>query len=109
MAQKATANETTATTIGVNSPEHSWGVFCFNDLGDLFLNSDWGAFMYAWRSFGPGWFREFLSSLNADYMTQKLWMNVRAETGKKMPPHKEENVKALCALFIQHLKDHGKK
>lgn len=35
--------------------------------------TDWGNLSYAWRSFGNGDFREFLTELNTDYFGSKLY------------------------------------
>lgn len=93
-----------AQTIQIHSKDHSWGVFCFNEIGDLFLNSDWGAFMYGWRSFGAN-FREFLASTNADYIVGKFQINYREHSKKAIPPHTKTAITGLVELLIQHLKD----
>ena len=31
----------TAKTIQIDHPEASYGIFCFNTVGDLFITSDW--------------------------------------------------------------------
>lgn len=92
-----------AQTIQINSTNHSWGIFCFDELGNLFLNSDWGAFMYGWRSFGSN-FREFLASINPDYVVGKFEINYREHSRKAMPPHTKAAVTELVGLLIEHLK-----
>lgn len=93
-----------AHTIQINSKDHSWGIFCFDELGNLFLNSDWGAFMYSWRSFGSD-FREFLASTNPDYVVGKFAINFREHARKSMPPHTTSAVTGLVGLLIEHLKE----
>lgn len=100
-----TVTETAATTIGIDTKESSWGVFCFNPLGDLFLNSDWGSFVCSFRSFGPGEFRSFLASVNAEYLVTKFSSNYHNISGKKLSTSKESHLMVLTNTFINHLKD----
>jgi hypothetical protein len=95
--------QSNAETVYINHDEASYGIFCFNDKGDLFLNSDWGFFGYAWRAYGEN-FKEFLSSCNSDYIIGKFGINYCETSGKKIPPHKEKYVKVLIDQFINHLK-----
>jgi hypothetical protein len=96
-----------AETIHINHPEASYGIFCFNEQGDLFLNSDYGMYGYAWRSYGPEPFRDFLAGLNVDYLVNKLdhcYIN-GAGRGKGIPKFAKEKLIILCAEFIKVLKE----
>lgn len=97
-------NQQTAETIYISHPKASYGIFCFNSIGDLFVNSDWGFYGYAWRQYGPDEFKKFLSECNADYIVGKFSVNYREVSGKKMPPHRESNLKILVQEFINVLK-----
>jgi hypothetical protein len=95
-----------AETIYISHPEASYGVFCFNSQGDLFINSDWGFYGYAWRSYGKdNPFKKFLSQCNAEYIVGKFSINHREVSGKKMPPHREKNLTILVEAFISELKN----
>jgi hypothetical protein len=99
----------TAETVSINTPDTSWGIFCFNSIGDLFLNSDWGMFCYSWRSFGKD-FREFLAGLNADYVICKFSQNYdenmpnNKRLGSKINKRRKESVTKLIELFITELR-----
>jgi len=93
-----------AETIYINHPNASYGIFCFNTKGDLFVNSDYGSYSYAWRSFKND-FKEFLSNINSDYMIGKFEINLRAMTNKGIPKYWKENLKILCDSFIDFLKE----
>jgi len=67
-------NQQTAETIYISHPEASYGIFCFNSVGDLFLNSDWGFYGFAWRAYGND-FKEFLSGLEPEYTVNKFEIN----------------------------------
>ncbi len=95
--------KSTAETVYINHPDASYGIFCYNTVGDLFINSDWGMFGYAWRSFGDD-FKKFLAGTNSEYLVGKLSINYRDTTGKKLPQHKEEKLTTLVNVFIAHLK-----
>ncbi len=94
----------TAETIYISHPEASYGIFCFNDAGDLFLNSDWGMYGYAWRSYGLKSFKDFLAGANADYIVMKFGINYQELAGKKLPKHKSENLLVLVQAFIDQVK-----
>jgi len=89
-----------AESVYVNHETASYGIFCYNSVGDLFLNSDWGMFGYAWRAFGDD-FKDFLKKCNADYIIGKFELNYREVSGKKLPAHKKE---ALTILFNEFKK-----
>ena len=91
-----------AHTVCIRTKDHSYGIFCFNSKGDLFVNSDWGFYGYAWRAFGSD-FQSFLASTNAYYMVGKFEINYRETNNKKMPAHRRKNVERLCAAFIDYL------
>lgn len=96
-------NACTAETVYINHPEASYGTFCFNSIGDLFVNSDWGFYGYAWRSYGKS-FKEFLSACSAEYIVGKFAIEYRSVTGKKFPKHKEDMMLILVSAFVNHLK-----
>jgi len=103
MSTEIKVNAHTAETVYINHPEASYGIFCFNSIGDLFINSDWGFFGYAWRAYGSD-FKEFLSTCNADYIVGKFGINYRDTTGKAIPKTKEQKITILVTAFINHLK-----
>ncbi len=92
----------TAETVYISHPNASYGIFCYNSVGDLFLNSDYGMYGYAWRSFGDD-FKSFLAQINSDYLMGKLEMNYRSTTSKKIPKYSYDKVKILCEAFIEHM------
>jgi hypothetical protein len=97
-----------AETIYIKSPDTSFGVFCFNSYGDLFLNSDWGMFGYAWRHFGEN-FKEFLQQCNAEYIVGKFALNYNEDKSNNKRLDSKTNERRLKAitklvdLFIQEL------
>lgn len=93
-----------AQTWYISHPKYSYGIFCFNDSGDLFLNSDWGMYGFAWRSFGED-FKEFLSGTNAGYIVGKFDSNIRYIKSSGMPKHCVKPVTELVNAFIQALKE----
>lgn len=99
----ATIKEYSAHTMFIRHPEASFGIFCYNDEGDLFLNSDYGFYGYAWRSYGDN-FKEFLARTNADYIVGKFGINFRSDSGKKIPKFREEKLTILVAEFIKQVK-----
>lgn len=92
-----------AQTWYISHPKFSYGIFCLNDSGDLFLNSDWGMYGFAWRSYGDD-FKEFLAQTNADYIVGKFDTNMRYLHSKGMPKHCVKPVTELVNAFIQALK-----
>lgn len=93
-----------AETMYISHPEASYGIFCYNTKGDLFLNSDYGFYGYAWRHYGDEEFKKFLSQCNAEYIVSKFSINHRDVSGKKMPPFKEQKLTILVNTFIEELK-----
>lgn len=94
-----------AETVHINHPQASYGIFCFNEQGDLFVNSDYGFYGYAWRSYGDN-FRDFLAGTNADYMVGKFETNFIEVSGKRsLPGFRKEKLIILCAEFIKTLKE----
>jgi len=104
METEVRVNHATAETVYINHVTASWGTFCYNSIGDLFINSDWGFFGYSWRHYGPEEFKQFLSQTNPDYLVGKFGINYREVAGKKMKAHTETNLKILVRCFIDHLK-----
>lgn len=103
---ETTVRRHNAETIYISHPKASYGIFCFNEIGDLFLNSDWGAYCYAWRTYGADRpFKDFLAQCNAEYIVGKFGINFRNDAGRKMQPHETENVTILVEEFIKILKN----
>src|SRR6185312_1985554 len=92
-----------AETIRIDHPTSSYGIFCFNSDGDLFLNSDWGFYGYAWRSY-DGTFKEFLAQCNTQYIVGKFCITYIEVTGKKLNQTRKGNLEILVREFIEYLK-----
>lgn len=96
-----------AQTVYINHPTASFGTFCFNSKGDLFLNSDWGFHGYAWRAFGTD-FKGFLAGLNVDYLLDKFEYNINMSNRNKKPykfnSFQREALTDLCQSFIDYLR-----
>lgn len=95
-----------ATTVYINHPEASYAIFCFNEYGDLFMNSDWGFYGYAWRHYGDRTFKEFLQGLNSDYLVGKFAINFNQDRPSKqwLKGIQKENVTKLIELFLTEIK-----
>jgi hypothetical protein len=96
-----------AETVYVNHPESSYGIFCYNSKGDLFLNSDWGFFGYAWRHYGTPDFKTFLSGASPEYITGKFainWNQNNPSRANRFGGHREKHVLQLVTAFINSLK-----
>lgn len=100
---EVTIKKDSATTYYIRHPEASYGIFCFNDKGDLFLNSDWGMYGFAWRSYGDD-FKVFLSKTNPDYIYDKFESNCMYLFKKGLPKHTRKPVTKLLQAFIDKLK-----
>lgn len=94
----------TASTVRIDHPTASYAIFCFNEKGDLFVNSDWGFYGYAWRAFGDH-FENFLSGTNAEYVVGKFGTTYLEAAGKRLPKTREENLLILTREFISTLKN----
>jgi hypothetical protein len=97
-----------ATTVYINHPEASYGIFCYNSKGDLFLNSDWGFYGYSWRHFGDKTFAQFLANTNAEYLCGKFAINHNNQMPSSkywLKGNKEKNVTILLSEFINALKE----
>lgn len=95
-----------AETIRIDHPTSSYGIFCFNSLGDLFLNCDYGFYGYAWRAFGED-FRKFLAQTNADYIVNKFfinWNNEWPKGGKTAWRNRKPHLLNLVNSLIEELK-----
>ena len=104
-------NETTirtesATTVYIDHTEASYGIFCFNQTGDLFLNADWGFYGFSWRAY-QGDFKDFLKKCDADYITKKLGMNfnTNASRDNRFGGKREKNVRLLVEVFLTELRN----
>lgn len=98
------SNINPAETVYVETKEDSYGIFCFNDHGDLFLNSDWGMFGYAWRHYN-GTFKDFLKQCNAPYIASKFAINWNQCVSKAemFKGTREQHVTNLIKVFIEEL------
>lgn len=94
-----------AETLYVSHPESSYGIFCFNSSGDLFLNSDWGFYGFGWRSYGKN-FKEFIAGTNSDYIVGKFEINYYSTGGgrKKISATHLKHVKVLVDELIKYCK-----
>jgi hypothetical protein len=106
--EEVTIIESHAKVIYVRHPQYSYGIFCFNKDGDLFLNSDWGMYGFAWRSFGKD-FEEFLARVNSDYVYGKFETNHRYLNRKDLPKHTRKPVCALIDEFVKVMKSQVQK
>lgn len=86
-------------TIRIDHPQASYGIFSFNESGDLFLMSDWGNYCYSWRAFGED-FYEFLSTLQADYLLGKFETSHRQNYQKEIQPKTKVMVTFLIQAFL---------
>lgn len=93
-----------ATTVYISHPESSYGIFCLNASGDLFLNSDWGFYAYAWRYIGNCTFKEFIASTNKHYLSDKLEMNTN--NAKQRMKAARKHLENLCEELIKWAKTH---
>jgi hypothetical protein len=94
-----------AETVRIDHPESNYGIFCFNSVGDLFLNSDYGAYCYAWRHYGTDRpFKDFLKQCNSEYVFGKFQSNHYYLNKKKLPKHVEKHVCNLIDELIKALK-----
>ncbi len=60
-------------TYYLSSDKHgSWGKFIIDGSGYFSCVTDFGNYAFQWTAIGPGDFRSFLVSLNADYVMGKL-------------------------------------
>lgn len=93
-----------AKTLYIQSDKYSYGIFCWNKSGDLFVNSDYGMHGYAWRHFGDD-FEDFLRRTNAEYIVGKFEYNLRMTTKKGLNKFWKQNLEGLVGEFIQALKE----
>ena len=96
-----------ASTLYVSHPHASYGVFCFNSSGDLFLKSDWGTYGYAWRAYDDD-FVKFIAQTNSDYIVGKFSINYTELTTKKLPKFREEKIVLLREELIKYCKEISK-
>lgn len=90
----------------ISIPGQSWATFTINKKGDLFINSDWGYFCYAWRAFGDD-FKRFSIGTSADYLFGCLERNMIQFYGlkQKMRPRQKEAIAELFKQLQNELKD----
>lgn len=93
----------TAETMYIRKDGASYGIFCYNEVGDLFLNSDWGMYSFAWRSFGAS-FKEFLKHADPEYIFDKFDTNSRYLYSKGLPKHVRKPVIELLQEFQNALR-----
>lgn len=93
-----------AFTINVKHTESDYGIFTYNEQGDLFLSCDYGFYGYNWRRYGKdNPFENFLAQCNADYIRDKFELNMRYLHKKGMPAFVKPHVKNLLTLFLEQL------
>lgn len=89
-------------------PQFSWALICITEKGDLFINSDWGTFGTAWRSFGTD-FKAFLISINTDYLIGNFETNINSTLRPSRPyrirKQQAEAISELFKMFQQNLKE----
>lgn len=90
-----------AETIYVDHKESSYAIICFNSMGDLFINSDWGFYAYAWRAYGDD-FKLFLAKCNKSYLADKLSMNTN--NNKQRAKFADKHVQNYCEALISYCK-----
>lgn len=88
----------------IQDADASFGIFCITDKWDIFLNSDWGMYWYAWRSFWPENFAEFIGNCNSDYILTKLDNNYYSTCWKHLKSHVQTALSILIQKFIDHCK-----
>lgn len=94
---------TNGKTFRVEVQGSQWAYIMYNDKGDLYINSDWGCFGFAWRSFGKD-FEDFLLSINTDYLLGKLESNLFEIAQKKINKNRQEHIAILFTEFQNELK-----
>jgi hypothetical protein len=92
-----------ASTVYINTPETSWALFMYNEVGDLFLSSDWGSYTHRWRGFGKDTFEHFLKGLEIEYFVRKL--SIPDANQQRTHSKQKEILTLLVGHFIQALKD----
>jgi hypothetical protein len=92
-----------AETVYISHQKYSYGIFCYNSKGDLFLSSDWGMYGFAWRHYGSGAFSDFLAQTNPEYIFNKFESNHMYLFHKGLPKHVKKPVTALLEAFINYL------
>lgn len=93
-----------AKVVQVEHPEASYGIFCYNETGDLFINSDWGFYAYSWRSFGNDSFENFLKKCNNEYIIGKLQITLGYQS-IKFNQKQKQMISLLIDEFLAVLKN----
>jgi hypothetical protein len=95
-----------AEVVYISDPVHSYGIFCFNEQGDLFLNSDWGFYAFAWRSMGEGkTTKQFIAGCNPEYIAMKFGMNIIGMKDRKdYEKYRMSHVIELLKHLIEYCK-----
>jgi hypothetical protein len=93
-----------AETLYVSHPVSSYGIFCFNSKGDLFLNSDYGFYGFAWRHFGDNGFKDFLAQCNSEYILSKFEINMQYVKAKKLVESQKKHLRNLIDELIKYCK-----
>lgn len=91
----------------IDSMKHSWAVIMVSEKGDLMINSDYGNFAYAWRSYGGKEFKHFLTTINIDYLIGKLETSANyLKSGKpyRMPKYIQDAMAEYFNLLKEQLK-----
>lgn len=77
-----TLTKRTSEQYHIELPGQSFTSITICELGDLFIDGDWGYYCYSWRAFGKS-FKEFLSDLGIDYLIAKFESRQIENGGKK--------------------------
>lgn len=94
-----------AETVYISCKAYSYAIFCYNSIGDLLINSDYGVYGFAWRAYGDN-FKAFLSRCNEHYIYDKLESNynMTLRSAKGINKFCEKPLKGLIKIFLDHLK-----
>jgi hypothetical protein len=91
-----------AVSITVRTKEASYGVFCFNEAGDLFINAECGFFYFTWKAYGQS-FSKFLLDSKPESIVEKLSITYQEISKKKITEKKAKDLVILITLFLQEL------
>lgn len=94
----------TAQTVRIEHPQASYGIFCFNSAGDLFLSSDWGFYAYSWRAFGDD-FIDFLAYCNTEYIVGKFAITYQEQARRRLAQMQQNKLSLLVEEFRKVLQD----
>lgn len=81
-----------------------WATIIIRPNGQIFINSDYGDWCFWWNGFGKD-FKQFLISLNSDYLASKLGSNRQLWKREKPPQQLVVFIERIWPEFIQCLKE----